>query len=208
MHFQQLGIVMTDGLEPLAPEFLDGDMPFHGTGVPLLRLRDYWRWSTSCLLDNTARGILAEFLVATALRGFVREGPRSEWDAYDLRAEVGGRDITVEVKSSARVQSWAQRELSPPKFRIAPTLKWDAATGRYSELPLRADIYVFCLFAATKVATHAAALNVDQWRFRVAPEAELPLQGSIGWSRLSRFPDCDYQDLPQSFESAVARVTR
>ena len=198
---------MTDGLEPLAPEFLDGDMPFHGTGVPLLRLRDYWRWSTSCLLDNTARGILAEFLVATALRRFVREGPRSEWDAYDLHAEVGGRDITVEVKSSARVQSWAQRELSQPKFRIAPTLKWNAATGRYSKLPLRADIYVFCLFAATRVATHAAALDVDQWQFRVAAASELPDQRLIGWSRLTRFPECDHQDLPQSFQSAVARVT-
>lgn len=198
---------MTDRLEPLPPDFLRGDMPFLGTGIPSsLHLRDYWRWSASCLLDNTTRGVLAEFLVAKALRRFVRERPRSEWDAYDLHAEVGGRDITVEVKSSARVQSWAQRKLSRPQFRVAPTRKWNPATGRYSEHPLRADIYVFCLFAAATVNTHAAALNVDHWRFRVATGSELPDQASVSWNRLTCFREREYQDMEQEFEAANARL--
>ena len=199
--------MMPNGLEPLPTDFLDGDMPFRGIGVPSLHLRDYWRWSMSCLLDNTTRGVLAEYLVATALRGFVRERPRSEWDAYDLHAEVDGRDVTVEVKSSARVQSWAQRKLSQPQFRVPPTLKWNPATGRYSERPLRANVYVFCLFAATTAITHAAALNADHWRFCVAMGSELPDQASISWSRLlSKSPAFDYQDLHREFEAAARRA--
>ena len=194
---------MTDGLGPLPSDFLRGDTPFRGTGIPSLELRDYWIWSASCLLDNTTRGVLAEFLVATALRGFVSERPRSEWDAYDLYAHVDDRDVTVEVKSSARVQSWAQRKLSRPEFRVAPTRKWNPATGRNSEEPLRADVYVFCLFAATVAETHAAALDVDHWRFRVAPGFDLPDQKSVSWNRLSRFRVCEYQDVRREFEAAA-----
>lgn len=192
---------MTDRLEPLPSDFLRGDTQFRGTGIPSLHLRDYWEWSASCLLDNTTRGVLAEFLVATALAGFVSKRPRSEWDAYDFRAHVGGRDVTVEVKSSARVQSWAQRKLSRPAFRVAPTRKWNPATGRNSEQPLRADIYVFCLFAATAVETHAAALDLNHWRFRVAPGSQLPDQQSVSWNRLSRFRVCEYQDMRREFEA-------
>lgn len=195
---------MADGLGPLPSDFLLGGTPFRGTGVPLLHLRDYWAWSASCLLDNTTRGVLAEFLVAAALRGFVSERPRSEWDAYDFHAHVGGRDVTVEVKSSARVQSWAQRELSRPEFRVAPTRKWNPATGRTSEKPLRADVYVFCLFAPTVVETHAAALDVDHWRFRVAPGVHLPDQKSVSWNRLSRFRVREYQDVRREFKAATA----
>ena len=197
---------MADSLEPLPSGFLDGDLPFRGSGISSLDLRHYWRWSASCLLDNTTRGVLAEFLVATALRAFVRERPRSDWDAYDLHADVGGRHVTVEVKSSARVQSWAQRKLSSPQFRIAPTKKWNPETGRNSDEALRADVYVFCLFAATSVDSHAAALNVDHWRFRVAAESELPDQESVSWNRLSRFEACGYQDLRRQFSAAVARL--
>lgn len=70
-------------------------------------------------MDNTARGTLAEFLVATALKGHVRDQPRVEWDAYDLVARIGGRALTIEVKSSAKVQSWRQTKHSAVQFGIA-----------------------------------------------------------------------------------------
>ena len=111
------------------------------------------------------------------------------------------------MKSSARVQSWAQRKLSQPLFRVPPTLKWNPETGRYGERPLRADVYVFCLFAATTAVAHAAALNADHWRFCVAAGSELPDQASISWSRLSsRLPACDYQNLQREFEAAARRA--
>lgn len=198
----------TDRLEPLPSAFLNGDIPFRGSGTSSLRLRDYWRWSASSLLDNTARGVLAEFLVATALRAFVRERPRREWDAYDLHADVGGRDVTVEVKSSARVQSWAQRKLSPPRFSIAPTKKWNPETARDSDEALRADVYVFCLFDATSVDSHAAARGTERGPLAVPCRCGMraPERKSVGWSRLSRFEACGFQDLRREFEAAVARL--
>ena len=44
-------------------------------------LQDFWRWQSSDLLNNTLRGVLAEFLVAKAL-GLDTDGPRIEWGSY------------------------------------------------------------------------------------------------------------------------------
>ena len=54
-------------------------------------------------MDNTARGTLAEFLVAAALG--LLDTPRLEWDSYDLKTRTG---VTIEVKSAAYIQSWKQ----------------------------------------------------------------------------------------------------
>lgn len=55
------------------------DTPFIGSPVTL---GDFWAWAYSDLLDNTLRGALAEYIVATALG--VNEGVRVNWDPYDL----------------------------------------------------------------------------------------------------------------------------
>ena len=49
-------------------EQLNGNEPFtlHGSDTSIC-LQDFWRWSCSDLLNNTQRGILAEFLVHSAL---------------------------------------------------------------------------------------------------------------------------------------------
>lgn len=54
----------------------------------------FWKWAFSDFLSNTLRGVLAEFIVATALGCAHR--PRTEWDAYDLVAdeELGNRGQT------------------------------------------------------------------------------------------------------------------
>jgi hypothetical protein len=71
--------------------FTRGD---HDLGVTL---RDFWWWRTSDVLNNTTRGVLAEFVVASAL-GLPTTGVREPWAAYDLETEQG---LKVEVKSSA-----------------------------------------------------------------------------------------------------------
>ena len=45
-------------------EQLNGNEPFtlHGSGTSIM-LQDFWRWAYSDLLNNTLRGVLAEFLV-------------------------------------------------------------------------------------------------------------------------------------------------
>jgi hypothetical protein len=56
---------------------------FYLHGRPLeLSLLDFWQWSRSDLLSNATRGVLAEYIVASAL-GLTR-GVRGEWDASVL----------------------------------------------------------------------------------------------------------------------------
>ena len=176
---------MSSGLQRLPPKYLTGDERFRGSGIESpLSLRDYWRWSASSLMDNTARGLVAEFLVATALKEYIPDQSRVEWDPYDFVAKIADWKVSIEVKSSARVQSWKQQRYSDLQFSIRPTVKWDPRTGSYSE-PCRADIYVFCALVEKNVSEHAAVLNTDNWRFRIMPQDQLPpAQKSIAWSRL------------------------
>ena len=80
---------------------------------------NFWRWAYSDLLDNAARGVLAEFLVANALKQTNNE-PRHEWVATDVCLENG---LEVEVKSAAYAQTWAQEAPSKISFDIAPKSK-------------------------------------------------------------------------------------
>ena len=81
-------VFMSNSLLQQKFKLLKGNEHFRGPGVrKSLRLLDYWRWSGSVLLDNTARGILAEFLIAAAL-GLHKE-PRREWAGFDFRTESG-----------------------------------------------------------------------------------------------------------------------
>jgi len=64
---------------------------------------DYWAWAFSDVVNNTERGKLAEFIVASALG--VADGVRSTWEKYDLSFMGRG----VEVKSAAYVQAWHQK---------------------------------------------------------------------------------------------------
>ena len=197
---------MSDGLCPISPRFLNGDHPLRGSGVTgSLTLGDYWRWSASSLMDNTARGILGEFLVATALQGYVPDQPRAEWDPYDFVARIGGRKVTLEVKSSAKVQSWKQKKLSALQFGIAPSLKWDAETGEYEEEAARADVYVFCALLGTNIREHVDALDMDNWRFRVVRREALPDQKSITWARVGQIAGepCGFEDLRREIEVAA-----
>jgi len=134
-----------------------------------IKLIDFWKWSVSDLVSNATRGRFAEFIVATALNVDLTR-IRDEWSAYDLESPEG---IKVEVKSSAYLQSWFQKELSGIYFNIKKTRKWNEKTGKYSETPSReADIYVFCLLNH-KDKTTVEPLNLDQWEFFVLSTPEI-----------------------------------
>lgn len=126
----------------------------------MIAANEFWKWAYSDFLSNAQRGVLAEYIVAKAL-GCTERG-RVEWDAYDLDAGPG---LKIEVKSAAYVQSWAQKSLSPIRFDIAPKRAWYAETNTYAaEAARSADIYVFCVFAATERAS-ADPLDLRQWFF-------------------------------------------
>jgi hypothetical protein len=164
-------------------------------GIDGLTVGDFWSWAFSDLMVNTIRPIFAEFLVACVLG--LTEQVRLEWDAVDLRY----RGKQIEVKSSAYVQSWQQRKLSPIIFDITIRKRsWDAATNIVTEIASRsADCYVFCLYAETD-AQKVNVLDVSHWHFFVVPTETLNRvlgsQKSVGLSGIQRLCEAvNYHEL-------------
>ena len=156
-------------IEALPPIRMTGNEHFHQSGKQIdFSVLNFWQWSSSTLVGNALRGVLAEFIVASACG--IADGVRVEWDAVDLTTKSG---IRIEVKSSAYIQSWQQNKLSPIKFDIALKHGWDAATNQMEEYKLRsADVYVFCILSETD-QQKIDPLNIDQWQFFVVATSKL-----------------------------------
>jgi len=163
----------------------------------------FWEWAYGDLLSNTNRGVLAEYIVATALG--IHDTKRVEWDRYDL--VIG--DIGVEVKSAAYVQTWKQTQLSKITFGIRPAVGWDARTDTSATIAQRsADVYVFCLLEGQD-RDAINPLDVAQWTFYVLPASKLPEQKTIGLGPLKalRPHECAYDELKTAIHEA-AKVNR
>lgn len=190
---------MSADLGPLTITRRSSRQPIRAGGETVGRLGDFWSWACSDLANNTMRGVLAEYLVATALNAAA--GTRTDWDTVDIRTPEKWR---VEVKSAAYLQSWAQPRLSEIAFSIAPASGWDAQTGTTSaEVLRRSDVYVFCLLHHQDKQT-LAPLDLDQWSFYVLPTQVLdercPTQKSIRLSSLERLNPLktDFAGLPKA----------
>ena len=169
------------------------------------RLIDFWQWFASDLLDNTTRGVLAEFIVARSLG--LAMSTQVKWDPYDLRLADGTR---IEVKSAAYIQSWFQNKPSKIRFNIHKTKAWNAAVGRYSRSSLRqSDIYVFALLAHQDQAT-IDPLDLNQWQFYVLPTAVLDERlcdtQSVSLSRLLKCDPvkCQYGNIKEAVVELVS----
>ena len=140
-----------------------GVEPFSFEGQKLdFKLTDFWSWSQSDLLNNTLRGILAEYIVRQDLG--IEKPTRTEWDTYDLETKDG---IKIEIKSAAYLQSWKQTNLSKISFNIAPTKGWNSKTAKYStETKRQSDYYVFCLLHHENKET-IDPTQLEQWTFYV-----------------------------------------
>jgi len=156
-------------LGPIAPIRRLGSEPFlDGEEILDFDLLSFWQWGVSDVVHNVTRGILAEYLVAKAVGA--THGIRDGWAAYDIDDPRG---IKIEVKSSAFVQSWRQKQLSEVSFPYKKTIGWDAATGAYDEKPMRhADVYVFALLAHKDKST-INPMDLSQWCFYVVPTSVL-----------------------------------
>ncbi|MDQ0239522.1 hypothetical protein [Arthrobacter bambusae] len=175
---------MTDEIQWLVPPAslsLSGDEPF--TGMPGTTVRDFWQFALGDLRMNNARGYLAEFLVGKALG--IKDLKRVEWDSYDL---LFG-DITIEIKSSAYLQSWEQKKISALSFSglqgtryhpRAPGDGMDPAGRRFNAM-----VYVFCAHTETEHAKYDQ-LNVLQWEFHIVPRSVLAATGlkSLGIAKV------------------------
>ncbi|MGD9581582.1 MAG: hypothetical protein AB7V50_09435 [Vampirovibrionia bacterium] len=132
-------------------------------GTEDITIKDFWQWAYSDVMSNRNRSILGEFLVASALD--ITNTPRIEWDYYDLKY----KDLKIEVKTSAYVQSWHQNKLSTISFDISKKKAWYPETNTYSEKADRySDVYIFCLYKNTD-KTMTNILDVSNWEFYVVP---------------------------------------
>jgi len=140
-----------------------GNEPFTIKGVPLpMNMLSFWQWSASNIVGNAMRGILAEYIVTSAV-GASNE-TRTEWDVCDI---VTAEGIKVEVKSCAYIQSWEQKKYSAIQFNIRPTQGWDENLNkRTKEVFRQADVYVFCLLKHKDQDT-INPLDLEQWVFYV-----------------------------------------
>lgn len=146
-------------------------------------LLSFWQWSSSDLVGNALRGVLAEYIVAIAVSS--NDNTRTEWGAFDIETPDG---IKVEVKSAAYIQSWPQRRLSIIRFGVQETQGCDATTNTYSTRRKRqSDVYVFAVLAHEDQDT-INPLELDQWDFYVISTSELTKavgeQKTISLSRL------------------------
>ena len=186
------------------PRRLQGKELFAGTGV---EIADFWRWSASDLLSNAVRGMLAEFIVGSAL-GCVDGAVRREWHAYDFKSN----GIKVEVKSTALLQTWPQKVYSKPSFDIRKTTGWDAETNQWLSGPPRrqADVYVFCVLTGDDKAT-VNPMELSQWEFYVVATKlldELPEQRTIALTSLKarfKLAAIGYADLAEAVMNAATR---
>lgn len=161
---------------------------------------DFWQWSSSNLLINALRGVVAEFIVGNALQAV--SDCRVEWDSCDIKTPEGYR---VEVKSSAYLQAWNNPKPSQIYFSIAPTLGWNSETNvSLKEAARSSDAYVFCVYAHRDRDT-ADILNLDHWQFYIVPTTvfneKCPNQKTIRLDPLLKIGavSASYKDLRQRF---------
>lgn len=124
----------------------------------------FYRWASGNLLDNTVRGLFAEYIVHQAL-GVDPGLHRIEWAEHD----INGPGWSVEVKSAAYIQSWQQNRPSRITFKI------EKRTSTF---------YVFALLTEQDRSL-VNPEDLSQWRFWLVPTTELPAQKSIGLAALA-----------------------
>jgi hypothetical protein len=115
---------------------------------------DFWRFAMSDLRMHNVRGYFAEYLVGRALD---LEVARVEWDDFDV---LWG-DVKIEVKSSAYLQSWAQRRPSTIAFGGLRGRRLDIEAGDVGEQTYNADVYVFAWNTQIDPKTYAAIRAVS-----------------------------------------------
>ena len=134
---------------------------------------DFWRYAFSDLKANNIRGILAEWIVAKLLN--LPLNMRDPWAEWDLDFE----NYKLEVKASAYLQIWKQKQLSKIIFTGLKKHRLNQKTNKYAKTATyNANWYVFCVQIETD-AQKWDALDLSQWRFYVVPKAKIRGRQSV-----------------------------
>ncbi len=181
------------------------EFTLHGTSTGIT-VMDFWRWAYSDLIDNTQRGVMAEFLVYSSVNSItpLDMQMRENWLPFDITSPSGRR---IEVKSSAYIQAWTPENIyAQIRFDIGKKLAWNNATATSATVAKRnCDLYVFCLFTAK--TKDVSLLDLDYWDFYVLPTSVLdekaPDQKGIALSSLLKLEPVktDYAELGAVIES-------
>ena len=169
---------------------------------------DFWRWAFSDLCENTLRGVLAEYIVASALG--IGQEMQENWKSYDLDY----KGIKIEVKSSAYLQSWWQKSPSAVGFGISETLGYNSKTNKLDDVSKRqSDIYVFCLLKH-RIKETLDSLRLEQWRFYIVETRRLN-QLCKGKKRISlkqikdiKHTACDYDRLKGKIDDILNSIKK
>ena len=181
----------------------------HFVGMEETTVRDFWQFALGDLRMNNARGYLAEFIVGKALG--IENLTRVEWNSYDL---VFG-DITIEIKSSAFLQSWDQKKVSALQFSGLQGTQYHPRAPGNGEDPLgkrfNAMVYVFCAHTQTEHETYDQ-LDISQWEFYVVSRSALAETGqqSLGINRVRQLANgpTAWADLASAITTAATRQQR
>lgn len=189
------------------PKRLGGDTVIKGLSARTT-VGDFWSWAYSDVMVNTTRSVFAEYLVGLAL-GTLSD-PRIEWGPVDFIY----RGKSIEVKSSAFLQSWPQARYSDVRFDVKiRKCAWDPESGKMLETVSRlAHCYVFCLFT-DKNEVEGGVLDADMWRFYVLRtedlDHELGGRRSVGLTQLNRLTDSvSFRELRESIDHALFHEER
>ena len=132
-----------------------------------LKLHDYWSWAHSAIASNVERGIIAEFLVGSAIGAINSDSWRDPWADFD----ISWGEFKIEVKSAAYIQDWPQPDYSKIQFTRLKSRKVDDYSN-VEDKALKADLYVLCL---QDCKDHAIfnILDLDQWKFWILTSQEV-----------------------------------
>ena len=141
------------------------------------------------LINNVDRGHYVECMIVLTLgEEWNLTSAKRGWAPWDIERDDGAR---LEVKQSAALQTWSLADDAPPPrtssfdiaFRKEP---WTKGADNPPYRPGRpADVYIF---AWHPIKDHKAADHrcVEQWRFIVVPERDLPNQKTISINSLKK----------------------
>lgn len=150
---------------------------------------DFWFWAFGDLTDDDIKGFFAEWLVQKLLG--VESHRRVSWANCDVIIPDGPR---IEVKSTARWQSWKYRgedghrrrldELEhgatpDSRIRFSRLKSRDTSSGlpkSEAARDFKADFYVFA-FQNEETLDKLNPLDVSQWEFYWVPVEELRKRG-------------------------------
>ncbi|WP_146592456.1 hypothetical protein [Puniceibacterium confluentis] len=131
------------------------------------------------VMQNNLRGLWAEVMICELL-GREWQHAGTDWAAWDLERSDG---IRIEVKQSARDQSWG-KSTSAPRFSIASAKGHYPDGKRYIENTSGsrlADIYIFAWHEGVDQR------QISEWMFYVVDERWLPAgQKSIGLAGIQK----------------------